>query len=115
MSGCVQAAAAVARGVLETRIVDKLTTAFMPTFLEVVNESFKHAVPKGAETHFRCTIVSTRFEAVKLIDRHRLVHDVLADELSGGVHALSIQAKTPAQWAQSPTPHATPSCAGHAK
>ena len=98
---------------METRIWDKLSAAFLPVFLEVVNESFKHAVPKGAESHFRCTIVSARFDGAKLIDRHRMVHTVLAEELTEGVHALSISAKTPSQWSANPVPHTTPACSKH--
>jgi BolA-like protein 1 len=128
-------------GVVEARIVEKLRTAFAPTVLTVVswgslrafpherrplqacsydlsvlavqvNDSHKHAVPKGAETHFSVTVVTPVFEGVKLIDRHRMVNQVLADELTTGVHALSITAKTPAQWEASPVPNSTPSCAG---
>jgi BolA protein len=43
--------------------------------------------------------VSTKFEEVKSpVQRHRLVHSILADELAGPVHALSIVAKSPLQW-----------------
>ena len=47
------------------------------------------------------TIVSDTFEGVALIDRHRLVQEILADDMEGaggGVHALSIKAKTVKQW-----------------
>ena len=48
-------------------------------------------------------IVSPIFDTIPtLVGRHRLVNTVLADELSssGPIHALSIVAKTPAQWLQ---------------
>lgn len=82
---------------------------------EQVNESYKHSVPKGSETHFAVTVVTPMFEGRKLIDRHRAVQDVLKDELSTGVHALSIAAKTPAQWEAAPVKLATPPCAGGGK
>ena len=54
------------------------------------------------ETHFNVTVVSQEFENLPLIQRHRLVNEILADELDkekgGTVHALQIKAKTPAQW-----------------
>jgi BolA-like protein 1 len=81
-------------------------------FRDQVNDSYKHAVPKGSETHFSVTLVTPKFEGVKLIDRHRMVNQVLAEELTSGVHALSITAKTPAQWEAAPIPNSTPKCAG---
>merc|ERR1712079_445650 len=62
----------------------KLTEKFDPKHLEIINESYMHNVPRGSETHFK---------VVKLIGRHRLVNDVLSQELQSGVHALSIVAK----------------------
>ena len=61
--------------------------------------SFTINSPVNSETHFKVVIVSSQFESVKSpIGRHRLIHTVLKDELDGPVHALSIVAKTPAQW-----------------
>ncbi|KAM7470493.1 hypothetical protein LguiA_008676 [Lonicera macranthoides] len=47
------------------------------------------------ETHFNLKIVSTKFDGQSLVKRHRMVYDLLADELQSGLHALSIVAKTP--------------------
>ena len=49
---------------------------------------------RKTETHFKVVIVSEFFEGKPLIDRHRAVNECLALELSEGVHALSIDAKT---------------------
>ena len=76
------------------------------------NDSAKHAVPEGSETHFSVTIVSPMFEGVKLIERHRLVQNLLSEELKCNVHALSITAKAPSQWTESPVLNTTPACAG---
>ena len=57
-----------------------------------------HNVPRGSETHFKVVVVSDKFVSLPLIKRHRLVNDVLAEELAAGVHALSIVAKTVEQW-----------------
>ena len=62
-----------------------------PTHLEVINESNMHNVPRGSETHFKVVVVSSAFEDLSLIKRHRSVNDVLKSELDGPVHALSIQ------------------------
>ena len=80
-------------------ITENLRTTFQPTHLEVINESHKHNVPKDSETHFKVVVVSKEFEKTKtLLQRHRLVNDALSEQLDGPVHALSIVAKTPAQW-----------------
>lgn len=54
--------------------------------------------PKNSETHFKVLVVSEAFDGTPLLARHRRVNSILADELAGPVHALSIVTKTPAQW-----------------
>jgi stress-induced morphogen len=43
---------------VEAMIVERVTAAFSPIHLEVVNESYKHSVPTGSETHFKVTCIS---------------------------------------------------------
>ena len=83
---------------VEADIRAKLTTAFDPVHLEVANESHRHNVPPGAESHFKLVIASERFADRRLLGRHRLVNQALADELAGPVHALAIHAVTPDEW-----------------
>lgn len=105
-----------ATGVVEQVIRTKLTASFQPSYLAVVNESFKHSVPPGSETHFSVTIVSDAFEGQPLIARHRAVNETLKEELASGVHALSILAKTPTQWeASAKKDNSTPNCLGGSK
>jgi BolA family transcriptional regulator, general stress-responsive regulator len=82
----------------------KLTEALAPTRLAIVDESHRHAGHVGAspegETHFRVEIVSAAFAGLSRIERQRLVHQVLAAELAGRVHALSLVTLTPAEVAQ---------------
>jgi len=77
----------------------KLTEAFDPVHLVVDNESSNHNVPVGSESHFKVVIVADCFEDHRLIQRHRMVNDVLAPELSGPVHALALHTYTAADWA----------------
>lgn len=94
-------------------IQEKLTAAFEPTHLDVINESHMHNVPKNSETHFKVVVVSSQFESVKTpIQRHRLINAALAKELEGPVHALSIVAKSPSQWEKNQVISASPSCKG---
>ncbi|XP_065837851.1 DNA-binding transcriptional regulator BolA-like [Oscarella lobularis] len=86
---------------VQAEITRKLTENLAPSHLEVINESYMHNVPKGAESHFKVIVVSEKFTEERLtkpIQRHRLIHDILREELDGSVHALSIQAKSPQQW-----------------
>ena len=83
---------------IQERIEEKLATALDPQHLEVVNESGNHNVPDGAETHFKVVVVAERFAGERLLARHRRVHEALAAELDGGVHALAIHTYTAAEW-----------------
>ena len=83
---------------VEADIRLKLVAALDPVHLDVTNESPMHNVPSGSESHFKLVIASRRFEGKRLIGRHRLVNQVLADEIAGPVHALAIHAVTPDEW-----------------
>jgi BolA-like protein 1 len=87
-------------GPVAQSIHTKLAEHFAPhlTHLQVLNESHMHKVPKNSETHFKVLVVSSQFEGMSLVQRHRQVNEALAHELQNGVHALSIVAKTPQQW-----------------
>lgn len=83
---------------IQTNIEDKITQALQPEFLEVVNESNMHNVPPGSESHFKVTVVSREFDNKMLVARHRLLNQLLKEELDGPVHALSLHTLTPAEW-----------------
>lgn len=72
--------------------------ALAPAHLEILNESHMHSVPPNSETHFKVVVVSDSFDGQNRVARHQSVNRILADELAGPVHALSIQAFTPAEW-----------------
>src|ERR1035441_2163610 len=102
---------------VQMRIEEKLRAALSPSVLDVVNESSSHSVPKGSETHFKEVIVSSAFEGKLPLARHRLVYGVLDDEMAQkpGVHALSIIAKTPEEWARDEAVRESPECHGGSK
>lgn len=81
------------------RIDSKLRAGLAPDFIEVVDESHKHAGHAGArpegETHFRVVIVAQAFAGQSRVARQRLVFDLLAEELAGPVHALALRTLTP--------------------
>lgn len=86
---------------MEERIKNKLTTAFSPLLLEIINDSGRHAGHAGhdgsGESHFKVTIVAHTFQGKSRVERHRMVYTALSDELSGGVHALQVDAKAPGE------------------
>ncbi len=79
----------------------KLADAFAPSALDIEDESARHAGHSGArpggETHFNVRIVSAAFDGVSRVERQRRVYAVLAAELKGRVHALSLATLTPAE------------------
>lgn len=83
---------------IQADIEHKIQDGLHPEFLEVANESHMHNVPPGSESHFKVTVVSTEFNGKMLVARHRMLNQLLKDELAGPVHALSLNTLTPAEW-----------------
>lgn len=83
------------------RIRQKLEAAFQPSHLDLIDDSQRHAGHAGArpggETHFNVVIVSASFNGMGRVERSRLIHKALAEELADGVHALSIRALAPGE------------------
>lgn len=103
-------------GPIQQMISQRIQDSLNPIHFEIENESYKHSVPKGSESHFKLFIVSAQFENITLIDRHRLVNNIVkGNDTNLPVHALSISAKTPAQWAAGAKIQDTPNCKGGSK
>ena len=79
-------------------IWDKLTEGLDPLHLSVDNESENHNVPSGSESHFKVVIVADCFEDHPLVQRHRMVNELLITELRESVHALSLHTYTSEDW-----------------
>ena len=88
---------------VKKEIEKRLQHAFQPKQLEIIDESYKHQGHVGARSggHFCVTIVSESFAALKPLERHRKINAVLADLFQVSIHALSIQAYSPAERIQS--------------
>ncbi|TAL31325.1 BolA family protein [Phenylobacterium sp.] len=88
-------------GAILDAIQDKLTAAFQPTRLEIVDESHRHAghagAREGGESHFNVTIESAAFAGAARVARQRMVYHALAEELAGPLHALSVKALAPGE------------------
>lgn len=103
------------RGPLQERIESKLQGALAPEQLTVENESHRHAVKPGSETHFKVLVVSKSFLGQNAVARHRAVYGTLAEELKDGVHALSLDLCTPDEWAARSGLRPSPPCASGKK
>ena len=86
---------------VEATIREKLTQAFAPTRLDIINESHLHAghrnSPGTGESHFRVLIISAAFTGTSRVARHRAVNKLLEPELKGQVHALALQTLAPGE------------------
>lgn len=84
----------------------RLTEAFAPERLEIVDQSHRHAGHHrhggvdgrpGGESHFDVTIVSAAFAGLGRVARQRAVNRAVADLLAGPVHALSLKLSAPGE------------------
>jgi BolA protein len=84
---------------IEADIRARLET-LSPSSLNLEDESAQHAGHAGASSggHYRLTIVSSRFEGLNAVARHRLVYQILGDLMQKGIHALAISAFTPEEF-----------------
>lgn len=83
---------------IREQIESKLQTAFAPVYLEVTDESHRHHVPVGAESHFKVVIVTDQFQGERFLARHRSIYSVLQEELNASVHALALHTYTSKEW-----------------
>ncbi|KAG0265014.1 hypothetical protein BG011_005581 [Mortierella polycephala] len=93
-------------GPVTASIRSTLTEILKPESLEIINDSSKHAhhsAMRGVtskETHFRVNVVSEAFAGKSTMQRHRLVYGALKKDFDDGLHALSLNTKTPEEVAK---------------
>ena len=88
-----------AQGVTAERLPAALEQALQPRWLQVQDDSHLHAGHAGAREgrHFSVRIVSPAFDGLSRVARHRLVYDAARSLIQEGIHALAIEARTPAE------------------
>lgn len=78
---------------IKDEIAARLTEAFSPQSLEIVNESYKHAGHSGddgtGESHFAIRIRASELAALSRLERHRAVNRALGD-ITTRVHAIAL-------------------------
>ncbi|OTB04384.1 hypothetical protein M426DRAFT_320755 [Hypoxylon sp. CI-4A] len=95
--------AAVSNTPMEDTIRSKINEVLKPSRLEIFNDSHKHAHHSpmvgntSKETHFRLVITSEAFKSKMQPARHRIIYQLLKDEMAqdGGIHALQLRTMTP--------------------
>jgi BolA protein len=96
---------------MQSKIENTIIKALNPELLEVVNESYKHNVPKDSESHFKILAISEKFTNLSKMTRHKMLFKLLESEFKS-IHALSLALYTPEEWQQKPNKqHTTPACA----
>lgn len=77
-----------------------LASEFEPSHLQVKDQSHLHAGHAGARDgmgHFEVTIVADAFDGKSRIERHRLIYGALGTLMQTDIHALKINAFSPAE------------------
>lgn len=86
-------------GPIETEIRERLTAAFSPVTLNVINDSASHLGHAGhdgsGESHFTVEIAADAFRGVSRLERQRMVLRALGDIPGQRVHALAVKAGVP--------------------
>lgn len=81
------------------KIEQILKNHFQITYLEIHDDSAKHAghpeAVKSGGGHFGIFIVSNDFQYKTLIQRHRMINQVLEEEFKDAIHALALKTLTP--------------------
>ena len=82
-------------------ITEKLQKAFEPEIFELIDDSEAHrghgGWREGGESHFRLRMTSVSFAGQGRVQRQRAVNRVLAEELAGPVHALTMELRAPGE------------------
>lgn len=93
-----------------------LSTNFKCDFLEVLNESHQHSVPKNSETHFKVTIVTSDFAGKSKVGRHQAIYALTRHLMDQGLHALALHTYLPEEWqVLNSTSPESPNCMGGSK
>ena len=75
-------------------IAQKLNAGLNPRQIDVQDVSHKHAGHagwrEGGGTHFEVKIKADAFAGKSRLQRHRMVNDILAEDLANSIHALEL-------------------------
>jgi len=88
--------------ITKEKIEKLLKNYFRPKYIFVGDDSYLHAghdeaIRTGGK-HFSLIIVCAQFEGKTLIQRHRMIYDVLKEGMGKEIHALAIKTLTPKEY-----------------
>jgi BolA family transcriptional regulator, general stress-responsive regulator len=79
----------------------KIRAALTPAHLRIDDDSERHrghgGWRAGGESHFRLEIAAESFRGKSRLERQRLIHALLGEEL-GRIHALSLDLRLPGEF-----------------
>ena len=82
------------------RMRARLEAALSPVQCVLEDDSASHRGHAGAASgggHYNVRIISSKFEGLRLVMRHRLVYDSVHDMMHNEIHALAIVALAPSE------------------
>lgn len=83
---------------IREHIITILEESLSPVYLKVEDFSEKHAghagYRDGGGSHIAVVIVSDAFIGKSLVERHRMLYDMLENEIRSGLHALKLKTLT---------------------
>lgn len=90
---------------MAARIQARVARELAAERVDVQDEGHLHAGHAGeGQGHYRVRVVSAAFQGLVPIKRHRRVYAAVDEWMGNGIHALAIEALTPAEAATPPGP-----------
>lgn len=81
----------------ERQIRQRIDESLKPESLQLIDDSHMHVGHGAKGGHYSIKVVAEAFAGKAMLQRHRLVYDAVGDLMASEIHALSIDAKTPAE------------------
>ncbi|MCP5362824.1 MAG: BolA family transcriptional regulator [Rickettsiaceae bacterium] len=74
--------------------IEQKLSVLKPQYLEIINDSYLHSShkssPANGESHFTIKILADSLSCHSLIEQHKIIKNLLKEEFTRGLHALSI-------------------------
>jgi len=90
-------------------VQQKLENTLNASHVAIIDNSWQHAGHAGntssavSGTHLAITVVSPQFDGLNRLERHRLVHKALQEEMVDHIHALEVKTFSPTEWEAQPS------------
>ena len=78
---------------LLARVKEKLEAELEGSLVEIVDDSAAHAGHGASGAHLSVRVTFAGFEGKPLLEQHRMIYDILDEEMGKEIHALAIKTK----------------------